>query len=153
MSISETSRVEVHYVGSFDTGEVFDTSRIAVAKENKIFNEEREYNPLPVEMGKGQVIPGFESALIGMKVGEVKTVRIESHDAYGSRNEELLIEVPDTPFKENKLEPQEGMMIQTSQGIAVVVKALHDENKVILDFNHPMAGKDLTFELEVMKID
>ncbi|MCY3412797.1 MAG: peptidylprolyl isomerase [Candidatus Heimdallarchaeota archaeon] len=153
MTITETSKVEVNYIGTLNDGTIFDTSIEEVARENNLFNEQREYAPLSVEMGKGQVIPGFENALLGMKSGEKKTVKIESKDAYGDRNEELIIEVPDDSFKQNNLEPQIGMVLQTSQGMAVVVGVNEEANKVTMDFNHPMAGNDLTFELEVVKID
>ena len=153
-TVESDSVVKVHYIGSFpDTDEVFDTSREEIAKDKGVFNEERDYEPLPVEMGQQKVIPGFEQALLGMEVGERKTVEIPPEEAYGQPTDERVVDVPSDQFDQAEVEPQVGMMIQTSNGLATIVDFKKDENLVTLDFNHPLAGKTLEFDLEVINID
>jgi len=139
-TVKANDTVKVHYTGRLADGEVFDSS------------EGRE--PLEFTMGKGQLIPGFEAGVLNMAVNEKKTIHIPVADAYGEREEELIHEVQkellpqDTP-------PQVGMQL-ISQGpdgqqIPLVVTEVKADT-VVLDANHPLAGKDLTFDLEVVSI-
>ncbi len=133
--------VRVHYHGTLSDGTIFDSSK------------ERE--PLAFEAGSGQVIPGFDNAVIGMNVGETKTVHIPVDEAYGQPNDEMLIEFPTSQFPEGE-QPEIGMQMHLSddQGhvFPVIVKEINGD-KAVLDANHPLAGKDLTFELELVGID
>jgi peptidylprolyl isomerase len=134
-------RVSVHYIGRLGDGSVFDTSK------------ERE--PLSFEVGSGQVIPGFDEAVSGMRAGERKTVTIPSESAYGPRRDELLLQVEKSAFPE-EIEPEVGQRLQMSQGpgqVAIVTITDVREESVTLDANHPLAGEDLTFELELVRID
>jgi len=132
--------VKVHYKGTFDDGEVFDSS------EGK--------DPLEFVVGAHQVIPGFEQAIAGMKPGEKKSIKIEAKDAYGDPREELQQKVPREALGE--ITPEEGMMLslqhpQMPQPMpAKVVKV--SEKEVTLDLNHPLAGKRLNFELELVEV-
>lgn len=132
--------VKVHYTGTLDDGSIFDTS------------EGRE--PLEFVMGAGQMIPGFESAVRGMKLGESKTVTIPAEEAYGPHNPELVLEVGLEEMPED-LEYGVGdwLQMQLSDGrvIEVTVVSITDTN-VTLDANHRLAGKDLTFEIELVEI-
>tara|TARA_R100000544_G_C2209651_1_gene51191 strand:- start:68 stop:517 length:450 start_codon:yes stop_codon:yes gene_type:complete len=145
--IKEDSKVKVHYTGKLSDGTIFDSSKAVEGQEQFI-----DRDPLDIELGKGMLIPGFEKALQGMAEGETKTVTIESADAYGPIQENHYQEVekefvPDTV--------KEGDMLQTEneqkQVMQVTVKEVK-ENTVVLDANHPLAGKDLTFELEVVTV-
>jgi FKBP-type peptidyl-prolyl cis-trans isomerase SlpA len=132
--------VSVNYTGRLEDGTVFDSS----------LNPGRE--PLSATLGQGALIPGFEKGLLGMSIGESKTVNIPCVEAYGELNEQLVAEVPKDRVPEGVTE---GQMLQTmtQQGpMNVVVKEVKDE-VVILDANHPLAGKDLIFDLEVISID
>ncbi|MGB0524610.1 MAG: FKBP-type peptidyl-prolyl cis-trans isomerase [Flammeovirgaceae bacterium] len=142
MQAKKGDRVRVHYVGTFpNNGEVFDSS---VAR-----NE-----PIEFEVGAGQMIKGFDDAVNGMAVGEKKTVNILAADAYGQRRDDQLIKVDRANLPEG-MNPKVGdnLAVQDPQGrnIPVVVYAL-DETHITLDANHPMAGKDLTFEIELVEI-
>lgn len=132
--------VQVHYTGKLEDGTVFDTSR------------ERE--PLEFTVGSGQVIPGFEEAVEGMEPQEKKTVTIVADKAYGPHREEMIIDVPKQQFPPD-LDPQQGQFLEIKQPdeqTAVVRVADIKDESVTLDGNHPLAGKDLTFEIELEKI-
>jgi len=140
MPAKKGDKVKIHYTGKLDDGKVFDTS------------EGRE--PLEFRIGANEVIPGFENAVIGMKVGEEKTIHIPSAEAYGPRNEELIQEIPRDKFSADmELVRGQGLRIRTKEGqsIVVVVKELKDEI-VVLDANHPLAGKDLNFDIKLVEI-
>jgi len=145
--IKENSKVKIHYTGKFTDGEVFDSSK-AVEGDEK-FSEDRE--PLDVELGKGMLIPGFEKGLQGMKEGETKTISISADDAYGQPKDDHFQEV-DREFVPDTVKEGEMLQAQGPQGPMTVVVKEVKEKTVILDANHPLAGKDLTFDLEVVSI-
>jgi FKBP-type peptidyl-prolyl cis-trans isomerase 2 len=137
--IDLNSSVTVNYTGKLEDGTVFDTS----------LTEGRE--PLSVTLGQGSLIPGFENGLIGMSVGESKTIEIDVDDAYGPINEEAFVDVPKDKVPENI---EVGMMLQTfgPAGVSVVkVLEINDET-VKIDANHPLAGKKLIFDVEVLSL-
>ncbi len=133
-------KVKVHYHGKLTSGETFDSSA----------NRE----PLEFEIGSGSVIKGFDEGVTGMKVGEKKTVNIPSDSAYGPRNPEMIIEVPKEKFPgDMELAIGIPLMINDGEGrqFQVIISSIRD-NSVMLDANHPLAGKDLVFELELVEI-
>lgn len=137
--VNEQSNVVVNYVGKLQDGSIFDSSLV----------EGR--TPLEVQLGQGQLIPGFENGLVGMQVGDKKTLEIEPDQAYGLRNEELIIEIEKTKVPENV---EVGMMLQTfgPMGPSIVKVIDIKDEAVVIDANHPLAGEKLTFELELMGI-
>lgn len=132
--------VNVHYHGTLTDGSTFDSS------------EGRE--PLSFTAGSGQVIKGFDDAVMDMKVGEKKTVRIPVANAYGERNEDMIMEHPVADFPAD-MKPEIGMELQMGDDsgnvFPVVIVEVNDET-VLLDANHPLAGEDLTFEIELVSI-
>ena len=137
--IDLNSSVTVNYTGKLEDGTVFDTS----------LTEGRE--PLSVTLGQGALIPGFENGLIGMGVGESKTIEINPEDAYGQINEEAFVDVPKDKVPENV---EVGMMLQTfgPAGVSVVKVLEINEETVKIDANHPLAGKKLIFDVEVLSL-
>ncbi|MDD4858966.1 MAG: peptidylprolyl isomerase [Dehalococcoidales bacterium] len=132
--------VKVNYTGKFADGKIFDSS---VNKQ-----------PLQFIIGQGQVIPGFEQAAVGMNPGESKTVQIPAAAAYGPLRPELVLTVGKENFPP-ELNPQVGQMLQVGQadGTSMVVKVTGvSEAGVTLDANHPLAGKDLTFDISLVAI-
>ena len=132
--------VKVHYTGKLEDGTIFDTSA------------DRE--PLQFTVGEGQLIPDFEQAVVGMNPGESKTVQIPSDRAYGPHLQEMVMVVDRNDFPAD-LEPKVDQRLQVSQSdgrtFAVTVTAV-SESKVTLDGNHPLASKDLTFEVQLSEI-
>lgn len=139
--VKEGDTVKVHYTGTLNDGSVFDTS------------EERE--PLEFKLGEGQLIPGFEKAVTGMEKGESVEVTIPSEEAYGDAREDLVISVSKSDMPDD-IEPAVGMQLQVNQPdgqpIPVRVTAVEEEN-IQLDANHPLAGEDLTFKIDLIEID
>ena len=137
--IETNSSVTVNYTGRLEDGSIFDSSVV----------EGRE--PLIVTLGQGQLIKGFESGLYDMSVGDKKTVEIEVEDAYGNYNDFMVQEVPKEQMPG---EVQVGMQLQADTQMGLVQFIVKDvkEDTVILDANHPLAGKKLIFDLEVLEI-
>lgn len=132
--------VRVHYTGKLENGQIFDSSL------------QRE--PLEFTMGQGQLIPGFEQGVLDMKVNEKKTIQIPHSEAYGEVKEELFHEVEkDKLPKELKLEVGMGLISKAPDGSERQL-VLHEikEDTIVVDANHPLAGKDLTFEVELVEI-
>lgn len=133
--------VKVHYTGKFDNGEVFDSSEGS--------------DPLGFTVGIGQVIAGFDQALVGMRVGESKNVVIPAVDAYGERIPELVQTISRNEFNLGDVTPELGMAIemQTPEGNIPLVITQLDETMVTLDANHPLAGEQLHFDLTLVSIE
>jgi peptidylprolyl isomerase len=132
--------VKIHYTGKLDDGTVFDSS------------VDRE--PLEFTLNSGQVIPGFDQAVVGMSPGETKTEKIPMDQAYGPYREEMVVEVSRQQMPP-ELQPEVGQQLQVQQTdgqtIPVVVAEVTDST-VTLDANHPLAGEDLTFEIQLVEI-
>jgi FKBP-type peptidyl-prolyl cis-trans isomerase SlpA len=138
--VETNSTVTVHYTGRLEDGSVFDSSMV----------EGRE--PLVATLGQGQLISGFENGLHEMVVGDKKTVELTPDHAYGEYNDEMIQEVPKEQLP-GDVEIGMPLEAQTQMGpIRFVVKEIKDDS-VILDANHPLAGKKLIFDLEVVNID
>jgi len=141
MQVKKGDKIKVHYHGKLDDGTTFDSS------------EGRD--PLAFEVGSGMVIPGFDAGVTGMEKGEKKTIKIPSDEAYGPMLNEMVMEFPKERFPED-MKPEVGMSLnmsnQEGQSFPVVIKEVKD-NVVVLDANHPLAGKDLTFDLELVEIE
>ncbi len=136
--VTDGSKVKVHYTGKFNDGTVFDTSK--------------DKEPLEFTVGQGQVIPGFEEAVRGMEQGESKKVTIASDKAYGERRKDMILEVPKDKFPD-EISPEVGqqLMLRHPEGqeIPAFIVEIKDEI-VTLDANHPLAGEDLNFEIELV---
>jgi peptidylprolyl isomerase len=143
MTITNGDKVTLDYEGRFENGEIFDTSK-----------HEEHSHPLTFVVGEKQVIPGFEEAVIGMKIGEEKEFSIAPENAYGMPDERLFQEVPRNVLPSDP-EPQEGMtlIMQTPQGNIPVMISEVKEDSVILNLNHPLAGKTLIFKIKILNIE
>lgn len=133
--------VKVHYTGTLDSGQQFDSSR------------ERE-EPIAFELGQNQVIPGFEEAIVGMEEGEKKEVTVDADEAYGPRREDLVFTLPKEQFP-TEMPLEKGLRVTATtkegQNIDMTVVDFTDDT-VTLDANHPLAGEPLTFDIELVEI-
>lgn len=139
--IKKDNTVKVHYTGKLTNGEVFDSS---AGRE-----------PLEFTVGAGQMIPGFENGILDMKLNEKKTIEIPASEAYGERRDELLQEVPKSQLPE-EIKPEVGMPLMAQLpdgGQQQLVIAEVREESIVVDANHPLAGKDLIFDVEVVEIN
>lgn len=138
--VKSGDKVKVHYHGKLTNGETFDSS---AGRE-----------PLEFKVGSGMVIKGFDEGVLGMNIGEKKTINIPCDDAYGPANPEMIVTVGKDKFPEG-MEIEVGMPLmmsnQEGQQFQVTVAEIQEEN-VLLDANHPLAGKDLIFDLELVEI-
>lgn len=133
--------VSVHYTGKLEDETVFDSSNGG--------------DPLSFEIGSGQIIPGFETGVIGMNPGDTKTVTIEPEQAYGPYRDDQIIEVGKEKLPED-IDPEVGQRLQVQQqnGQTAVVTVKEVTDSVVkLDANHPLAGENLTFEIELVSVD
>jgi len=141
MNVKENDTVEVHYKGTYDDGTVFDSS------EGK--------DPLKFAAGTGQVIPGFDKAIIGMGIDNKKSISLEPSDAYGDYDEKMVFPMPLSQIGDDikpEIDMQLKMVTQEGHAVIVVVKEI-TEDSLILDANHPMAGKRLNFDLHLINIE
>ncbi len=132
--------VRVHYSGFLNDGTIFDSSL--------------ERDPLELTIGEKMVIPGFEAAVLGMEIGGTKTVAIPPAEAYGERDEQMVAVIERSRVPDN-IDPQPGAVLQITSpeggDAQVVVTEVNDET-ITLDGNHPLAGKELIFELKLVEI-
>ena len=142
MAVKNGDTVKVHYTGTLTDGTEFDSSH----KRNQ---------PIEFSVGAGQMIKGFDNAVIGMEEGEEKSITISPNEAYGEVNEQAVMNIP----KENLSDDfnfSEGDMVntqtQTGQQLQAVIRKIEEE-QVTLDFNHPLAGQELNFDLQLVEIN
>lgn len=138
------NKIKVHYTGTLKDGSTFDSSR------------GRE--PLEFTLGQHTVVPGFENAIRGMKVGEKKKVTLSVKDAYGEPDEKRIQNVPIETLKKSGIEPEVGMVLglqhPAQPGVQIPAKVVDiNDKEVKIDLNHPLAGKELTFEIELVNVD
>jgi len=136
----EGDEVQVHYTGKLEDGTIFDTSQ--------------DGEPLSFTIGENRVIPGFESAVVGMEPGDTKTTEIEPDEAYGEHRDDMVMELDRDQIPED-VEPDVGQQLQlrleNGQTVPVLITALGEET-VTIDANHPLAGRTLIFEIELVDV-
>lgn len=138
--VKDGDTVKIHYTGKLDDGTLFDTSA--------------DNDPLEFTVGKHEVIPGMEDAVVGMEAGEEKTVTIAFADAYGPHHDEMVVVVDRSEFPtemEIEVDQQLSVVLEDEQSIIVTVTEITDDT-VTLDANHPLAGEDLTFDIQLVEI-
>jgi len=137
MAVTEGTKVRVHYKGTLDDGSIFDSSEGS--------------DPIEFVAGAGEVIQGFDQAVLSMNIGEKKQIRLPPPEAYGDRQEDLLEEIEKKLIQDLEVQVGTWVEVKTTAGQMLdgqVTKV--NEGSVMLDFNHPLAGKTLNFEIELV---
>ncbi|MBI2578543.1 MAG: peptidylprolyl isomerase [Candidatus Aenigmarchaeota archaeon] len=140
--------VKINYIGRLETGEIFDLTFEDVAKKENIYNPKVKYGPVPVVVGGGFVIKGMEKALEEMKVGEKRTVEINPEDGFGQRDPKFIKVIPEKVFEQQNIEPKQGMIVDFGDMKGRVQSVTG--GRVRVDFNNPLSGKILRYDLEIM---
>jgi len=140
MTIKKGSLVKVHYTGTLSNHEVFDSS---IGKE-----------PLEFELGKNQVIKGFEDAVLNMNLNETKTFTVAAIDAYGEISQDLIVEVPRSNLPADII-PEIGMELELKSENQIIPVSIYEinENTIKINANHKLAGEDLTFNINIVAIN
>jgi len=155
MTITTGDDVTFEYTGRLDDGTVFDSSRESVAEDAGLVEAQpdREYAPLTVEVGSGQVIEGMEEGLLGMDAGETETIEIPPEKAYGEWTEEHVQEFDTDELSEMLGQrPEEGAFLEAQNGQHGEIVHVDDET-VRVDFNPDLAGETLEFEIEIVDVN
>jgi FKBP-type peptidyl-prolyl cis-trans isomerase 2 len=149
-AVKSGDTVQVDYVGKLEDGTVFDTSIREIAQEEDIYIEGRNYSPLTFTVGAGQMIKGFDEGVIGMRVGEEKTITLPPEEAYGEYDETKLEAIPLEELNMSE-KPEVGQTYSSIYGQFRVIDV--NETHVTFDSNHELAGKTLIFDIELISID
>ena len=146
--MKEGDFIRIDYVGRVsESGEIFDLTRESVAREKGIYNPNLSYKPIPIIIGANFVVKGLEKELKEMKVGERKKIVVKPEEAFGNRSPKLIRLIPLSEFKRQKTDPYPGMIITVNniQGRVLSVTG----GRVRVDFNHPLSGKTLEYDVEI----
>lgn len=141
--------VEVSYTGKLEDGTIFDTNNEAVAKANKIFSPKQKYGPIKICVGEHQILEGIDKELVGKEVGKDYTLNIPSELGFGKRDIKKVQLVPLSTFKEHKVKPFPGLQVDFDGQIGIVQRV--SGGRVMVNFNHPLAGKDLVYEVKILQ--
>ncbi|HNZ87091.1 MAG TPA: peptidylprolyl isomerase [Methanofastidiosum sp.] len=142
--------VEIQYVGKVkETGKIFDVTDEVKAKQANVYKEGNKYEPIQVVVGAGHIIQGLDESLLNIEVGETKTFDIPPEKGFGKRDSSLLQLLPLNDFKKHGLFPRAGLKIEINGHWATVRSV--SSGRVKLDFNHPLAGKTLQYEVTLSK--
>ena len=148
VKIKKGDFIELEYTGKLASGKVFDTNVKSVGEKEHI--HKKDYSPLFVCVGEKFVIKGLDERLVSSEEGKDYTFEIPSEEAYGKKNPKLVRVVSRALFTKQKMNPHPGMQIN-AEGMAGLVRSVSG-GRVTVDFNHPLAGKDLTFDVKIVKL-
>ncbi len=151
MSIQINDFIEIEYVGRIkSTGKIFDLTDEKIAKENKIYNEKSTYGAIIICVGQRDVVPGFDDSLVGKTLGNY-VIEVKAGMAFGDRNPKLISLIPAGKFKKEGITPFPGMPVSLDRNAIGVVRSVSG-GRVVVDFNHPLAGKDVVYDVKIIRI-
>jgi FKBP-type peptidyl-prolyl cis-trans isomerase 2 len=149
--VKENDFVELDYVGKIvDGGEVFDTTSEETAKESDLFNDETKYEPAIVCIGKNHLLKGLDKNLVGKEIGKSHTFKLSPEDAFGKKNAKLIQLIATSKFRQQKINPFPGLQVNIDNMIGIIKTVTG--GRTIVDFNHPLSGKELEYTVTVNKI-
>jgi len=142
--------IRINYVGRLkETREIFDLTKEDVAKEEKVYDPKLKYAPVPVLVGERFVLKGLDDELLNMNLGDKKKVSVKPLDAFGERDPKMIKVIPKSAFRQQKMEPVPGMIINMS-GFRGRIQSC-ESGRVRVDFNNPLAGKELEYDIEIIE--
>ena len=151
MTLKEKDFIELEYTGKFkEDNTIFDTTSQQVAKDNDLFQEGAEYAPIIICIGQGQVIKGLDKALVGKETNKEYTLDIQPEEAYGKKNAKLIQLISTSKFIKQNIQPMPGLQVNID-GTVGIVKTVSG-GRTLVDFNHPLAGKELTYTIKINKV-
>jgi FKBP-type peptidyl-prolyl cis-trans isomerase 2 len=142
--------VQIEYTGRTADGKVFDTTDEESGKKAGLPGEDRQYGPQLIIIGKAQVIPGIEQAVRGMKEGEEKELTLPPEKAFGLRNKDLIRIMPLSEFRKQRVNPVPGLVLSMDDHMATVRSV--ESGRVLVDFNHPLAGEQVSYRLKFARL-
>lgn len=149
--VADGDVVKLHYIGRIqNTGEIFDLTSEEVAEEEGYDTEGMELGPIEALIGADHLIPGLEDAVREMDEGESKEIQIAAEDAFGERDSDQIRTIPEREFEEYDVRPRRGMMVEVDGQRGKIISKTSGRVKV--DFNHPLAGKDLEYEVDLLDV-
>ena len=151
MAIKEKDFIEIEYTGKLkEDGFIFDTTSAEIAKENNLFDEKKIYKPIVICVGEAQILQGLDKELIGKELNKSYTIELEAEKAFGKKNAKLLKLVPTNIFRKQRIEPMPGLQVNVD-GMFGIIKTVTG-GRTIVDFNHPLSGKDVSYDVKVNKL-
>ena len=150
MPVKKNDFIEIEYTGKLkDDGTVFDTTDKDTAKEHNMYREEADYGPIIICVGEKHVLKGLDEFMIGKEPGNY-TVEVKPEEAFGKKNPKLIQLVPSKKFTEHDIKPMVGLSINID-GVIGLIKAVSG-GRVLVDFNHPLSGKDLVYDIKILRV-
>ncbi len=147
MTIQEHDFIEVEYTGKLDDGTVFDTTDENVAKKTPNYNKDVEYKPMTICVGEQQLVRGLDAALIGKEVGMSYTLKLAAEQAFGKKDAKKIRLVPANTFYKQQIMPAPGLEVNIDGTLARVLRV--SGGRILVDYNHPLAGKEVTYEITI----
>ncbi len=149
--IKEKDFIEIEYTGKLkEDNTVFDTTNKETAKQNNLFSENAEYSPIIVCIGQGQIIKGLEKAIVGKEANKQYTIEVKPEEAYGKKNAKLIQLISTSKFLKQKIQPMPGLQVNID-GMVGLIKTVSG-GRTLVDFNHPLAGKELLYDIKINRI-
>ena len=141
--------IELNYTGKLADGTVFDTTLEKVAKDNKFYSEKSKYGPVLICVGERQILPGLDNSLVNMEIDKKTEIKLSPENAFGKKDIKNLKIVPMEVFKQHKLNPHPGLQVDVD-GVMGIVNQVSG-GRVIVNFNHPLAGREVVYEVEILR--
>ncbi|MFC1801304.1 peptidylprolyl isomerase [Nanoarchaeota archaeon] len=149
MPIKKHDFVEVEYTGQLPEGFVFDTTDEKIAKENDLYNEKMKYGPITICVGENNILPGLDEFLEGKELNKEYTVELTAENGFGKKDAKKIRLIPARAFKKTDIHPQVGLQVDIDNEIGTILRA--DSGRILVDFNHPLSGKDVVYKIKVNK--
>jgi FKBP-type peptidyl-prolyl cis-trans isomerase 2 len=147
MPIKRHDFVELNYTGKLKDGTVFDTTIEATAKEHHLDNDNAKFKPITICVGENQIIPGLDDEIIGKELNQEYTITIPAEKAFGRKDAKNIRMIPLRTFQKQQIMPQPGLQVNIDGSVATILRV--SGGRIMVDFNHPLAGKEITYTIMI----